>query len=307
MSAKRTVLAGLSLAVLSGLVALLTGCFSLDPFLFKGEKLTGYQLDGYTGERECDDAIDSLGPFDQSTYHPIVLTSGSDAICAAFLNADSVCNSTDTLICYFHGTGPHNDYYWARIRLLQATGNAVFAVDFRGYGMSTGTPTEDGIYEDGHAALAYIRQHLGNPRVVIYGFSLGSLAACEMAATDIHHRIISLVLEAPLKSVETLVQDGTYLNLPGSYVTTYTGNNAEKIKSVSAPLLWLHGTQDEMLNRESNGLPVWNSYQGVKGCYYTVTGAGHATVPQTIGYNAYIGLVRNFIKGLDDPHLTCGN
>jgi pimeloyl-ACP methyl ester carboxylesterase len=286
-------------------VALLAGCMKLDPFLFSEEKTTSYMLDAYTGKRECSDAIDSLGPLADSVIHQINLTSGNNAIASLFLHNDTICDTSDTLILYFHGKSDNNDYYWPRIRLLYATGYPVFAIDYRGFGKSTGTPTEEGINEDGLSALNYIYLYLGNPKVLVYAFSLGSLVGCELASTDNQHRISKLILEAPIGSVETMVEDGSYLNLPGSYLTTFTGDNTERIKRVTIPLLWLHGTKDETLNRETNGLPIWNNYTGEKGCYHAAEGAGHTTIPQTIGYNDYISCVRDFIRNRGNTLLTC--
>jgi pimeloyl-ACP methyl ester carboxylesterase len=114
------------------------------------------------------------------------------------------------------------------------------------------------------------------------------------------------MLEAPMGSVATLVADGSYLDLPSSYVTTYKGKNTEKIKAIEIPLLWLHGTKDETLNRETNGVPIWNNYPGAEGYFMRVEGAGHATIPQTIGYADYAAIVKDFISGhaSDNVHLT---
>lgn len=183
------------------------------------------------------------------------------------------------------------------MRLLYASGYAVFTIDYRGYGMSTGKPTEDGIYQDGMAALSYLRDSLGNPVVIVYAYSLGSMVGCEIASKDTARQIARLILEAPIGSVQSIIEDGSFLDIPGSYLTTYSGNNVEKIKSITIPLFWIHGTQDGTLNRETHGLPVWNNYNGAEGYYIRVEGAGHRTCPQTIGYAKYIGCVRDFIQG----------
>jgi hypothetical protein len=284
---------------LAAVLLMICSCLSLDPFLFKGEKLSGYQFDSYTGKTECTDAIDSLGSLGtDDTIRQAMLLSGTEKIAAVFVSRKGhAYTSADTVILYFHGTGPHMDYYWPRIRLLYATGYSVFAIDYRGYGLSTGKPTEEGIYQDGRSALEYLKDSLGDPRVMLYAFSLGSMVGCELASTDMRKVIARLVLESPIGSVQTLVDDGSYLDLPGSYVTTYKGNNAEKIKSILIPLFWMHGTQDETLNRETNGVPVWNNYHGTEGYYIRADGATHRNVPGVIGYASYISCVRDFIQG----------
>ncbi|MBN1578275.1 MAG: alpha/beta fold hydrolase [Chitinispirillaceae bacterium] len=273
------------------------GCMNLDPFLFKGEEVDAYLFDNYGGETECSDALDLLMPVDMSTVHEISIESGSETIAAVLVSPDTVFDSADTVILYIHGTGPHIDYYWPRTRLLAASGYPVLAIDFRGYGRSTGEPTEAGIYEDGFAALRCLRDRCGDPRVTVYAFSLGSLVGCEIASKDESGRIIALILEAPIGSVETLVQDAVYIDLPGSYVTTYQGKNVEKIKKVIVPLLWLHGTDDGTLALETNGKPVYRNYVGSEGYYAIIEGAGHQTVPSVIGYDRYCACIHDFISG----------
>lgn len=291
-------------------ILLMAGCLSMDPFLFNGEELSSYRFDDYAGARECSDAIDSLGPLQSAdTVRQTMLKSGPERIAAVFLAAKTWNNATaagDTVILYFHGNARHLDYNWPRVRLLHAAGYAVFAIDYRGFGMSSGTPTEAGLYQDGHAAMSFLRDSLGNPHVMLYAYSLGSIIGCEMAYRDAVHQIDRLMLEAPIGSVQTLVEDGSYLNLPGSYLTTFSGNNAEKIKSITIPLLWIHGTKDETVYRETNGLLVWNNYHGQEGYYIRVDGGTHATDPQTIGYGKYISCVRDFIagRGATNPLLT---
>ena len=279
------------------MVCLAVGCLSLDPFLFKEEQVSEYEGDSYTGETECSDAIAWLGQ--QGSPEPevkeITIPSGSETIYGQLLT-DSTNPAIDTLIVYFHGTTAHIDYYWPRTRLLFAVGLPVLTIDYRGYGRSSGEPSEDGINEDGNAALEFVRDSLGGPAVIVCSYSLGSLVGCHLASTDATGQIVQVILEAPIGSVQTLVEDGSYLNLPGSYATTFTGDNCQRIGKVLVPLLWLHGTEDETLNRETNGLRVWESHGGDEGCYIKAIGAGHQTIPQTIGYDTYIRALRDFVR-----------
>jgi pimeloyl-ACP methyl ester carboxylesterase len=145
---------------------------------------------------------------------------------------------------------------------------------------------------------------------MLYAYSLGSMIGCEMAFRDSVHQIDRLMLEAPIGSIQTLVEDGSYLNLPGSYLSTFKGNNAEKIKSIIIPLLWIHGTKDETVYRETNGLLVWNNYHGQEGYFIKVDGGTHATLPTKIGYTRYINAVKSFCNGTADtsyPVILSGN
>jgi pimeloyl-ACP methyl ester carboxylesterase len=298
----------LSIAAIIASVALLfSNCFNLDPFLFSGKKESGYLFDNYTGERECGDYLSKAGPFPASLMRQFTVRSGGETIAGVYLmhaEADSVLGPTDTLLLYFHGKADNIDFYWPRTRLLYDVGYPTMVIDYRGFGMSSGTTSEQGLYEDARAAMRYIRETLGNPRVIIYGFSLGSIPSCEIASTDTGRQVMMLLLEAPIGSVATIVENGTQLAIPGSFLTTYDGNNAEKIRKVKVPFLWLHGTRDETLNRETHGLPVWNNYPDPdrRGRYIKVEGGGHADLPQTMSadYREYIRYVRSFIHDSTD-------
>ena len=70
------------------------------------------------------------------------------------------------------------DYYWQRAKLLANCGNAfgVLMFDYRGYGLSEGSPTEEGLYEDVRAAYKWlIDQNVSAENIIAYGFSLAQL------------------------------------------------------------------------------------------------------------------------------------
>jgi hypothetical protein len=292
--------------LIATIVAVLAGCFSLDPFLFSGEPLTSYQFYNYTGEQECSDAIDTVKALEAAGLAPAVddtafrqyrIKSGNGEISVVLLSQiPPPFKPSDTVAVYFRGKGPHIDFYWPRTRLLHAAGYPVVILDYRGFGMSEGTATEASISEDGHAIMRFISDTLGNPRVVAYAYSLGSLAGCAVLANGSYPQVISLVLEAPIGSIETIVENGSVLDIPGSYLSTYTGNNAERIKTIRVPLLWIHGTSDETNDRETQGLPIWKNHPGV-GFYIKTIGAKHTNNPQMVGYTRYVQTIRLFIQG----------
>lgn len=77
-------------------------------------------------------------------------------------------------ILYFHGNGGNVMSAW--YRLFWNLGVNAFAIDYGGYGLSQGTPSERGLYGDARAAYEYLRTNVGVPedKIVIYGHSLGS-------------------------------------------------------------------------------------------------------------------------------------
>jgi pimeloyl-ACP methyl ester carboxylesterase len=298
--------APLRIAAIAVAGLLIAGCLSLDPFLFSGEKLTAYSFDDYTGERECSDALDTVKAMEAAGQAPVVtdacirqyrLASGDGAIAVALLACTSPpFDVDDTIIVYFRGKGPHTDFYWPRTRMLHAAGYPVLTLDYRGFGMSSGTATEASISEDGHALMRFVADSLGNPRVIVYAYSLGSLVGCDVLASGRYPLVIGLVLEAPIGSIQTLAENSCFLDIPGSYVTTYTGDNVKRIRAIHAPLLWIHGDRDETNDRETNGLPIWNNHPG-DGVFLKAIGAGHTANPSVIGYRRYILAIRAFCSG----------
>ena len=83
---------------------------------------------------------------------------------------------------YFHGNGGNLAYRPNRFRLLSADGAGVMALSWRGYGGSTGNPTEDGLMTDARTAYAAVRSRVAPERIVLVGESLGSGVAVMLAA-----------------------------------------------------------------------------------------------------------------------------
>lgn len=280
---------------------LLGGCVSLDPFLFNGEALDAYLLDAYTGSTECSDALDSLAvwgyPSSASQYHPVTLPCGGSTLHALLLSPTPQLESSDTLLLYFHGNGPHIDYYWPRTRLLYATGLPVLVIDYSGFGLSDGEATEKRLYANAQTALDHVRTQLGNPFVVVVGYSLGSMVATDLVYRNPgNSRITGLFLETPFSSIQTIVSDGSYLDFPASYVTTFSGDNREKIASITTPFLWMHGERDQTLGHETNGIPLWQNYGGTDGYAILVAQGGHNNLPGVLGYQTYIACVGAFAR-----------
>ena len=83
---------------------------------------------------------------------------------------------------YFHGNGGNLSYRPDRFNLLAEDGAGIMAVSWRGYGGSTGSPTEDGLMADARAAYASVRARAGQARIVLVGESLGTGIAVKLAA-----------------------------------------------------------------------------------------------------------------------------
>lgn len=145
------------------------------------------------------------------------------------------------VIAYYHGNAGHIGNRGEKIRHFLGAGFGVLMLSYRGFGGSAGRPTEQGLYHDARAALAYLRDRgFGPERIVIYGESLGSGVAVHMAAET---PPAALVLEAPFTSLTTVAfQKCPYLPVPLLIRDRY--NSLSKIGQVRAPLFLMHGERD---------------------------------------------------------------
>jgi pimeloyl-ACP methyl ester carboxylesterase len=280
------------------LLGTLSGC-RLDDNLFNtSEKLTEYRLDNYTGERDF--TLDASYAIPDSLIHLFSLNTPDGETIYAIYIGDTSRIATDTVILYCHGNKWHMDFYWQRAKLLANTGGrnrfGLLFLDYRGYGLSSGKPTEEGLYTDVNTCMEWLQSKgLSDERLVLYGFSMGTAPATRLTAEPRSMKPSRLILEAPFASAETMVQDAAVLAIPGTYVTNLRINNAEEIKKVRQPLLWLHGTQDNFLSISTHGEIVFKNHSGIYKQAARVQGADHGNVPNTLGYADYSALVLEFI------------
>mmetsp|Transcript_27946 Transcript_27946/g.75498 ORF Transcript_27946/g.75498 Transcript_27946/m.75498 type:complete len:304 (+) Transcript_27946:100-1011(+) len=143
--------------------------------------------------------------------------------------------------------------------MIRHLGCPVFAVSYRGYGLSEGRPTEKGLKEDARAALAHLAQSpaVDGSRVVIFGRSLGGAVALHLAAEK-PRQVVGVMVENTFTSVEDMVSRvvpplgwiiGT--GKPGNFLVTNKWRNYEAIGQLeNVPLLMLVSGQDEMVPSE---------------------------------------------------------
>jgi fermentation-respiration switch protein FrsA (DUF1100 family) len=147
-------------------------------------------------------------------------------------------------ILYFHGNGANAANRSPKIKKIRENGFGVFYLNNRGYGGSGGSPTEENNVADAIAAHDHLTDlGVSADRIVAYGESLGSGQAVRLAAK---RSVSAVVLEAPLTSTVEVARQ-TYFWLPLSLLIADKYNNERNIRSVTAPVLILHGKQDEVI------------------------------------------------------------
>jgi fermentation-respiration switch protein FrsA (DUF1100 family) len=148
------------------------------------------------------------------------------------------------LILYFHGNGGALVDRVPRFKMFVASGYGLIAVSYRGYGGSTGSPTETGLMRDGEAAYGKARA-LGysGGRIVLVGESLGTGIAVPLAAT---HEAAALVLDSAFLSALD-VAAAHYGMLPVRWLMRDRFRSDLAIGNVHIPVFFAHGDQDDIV------------------------------------------------------------
>ncbi|MBT5231031.1 MAG: alpha/beta hydrolase [Methylococcales bacterium] len=142
----------------------------------------------------------------------------------------------------FHGNAGNASDRLPEAEVFHSYGLNVLLMDYRGYGLSEGSPSEGGIYKDAAAGLAYLQaQGFRTEEIFLYGRSLGTTVAVELAQ---YHPYAGLILLSPLSSGKNVAK---YRGISWLIPFQNPFNSLEKIPKNTAPLLLVHGEQDRVL------------------------------------------------------------
>jgi len=199
-------------------------------------------------------------------------------------------------LVHFHGNAENIAPYAVLGRLTRDAGFNLLLVDFRGYGRSSGRPSEAGIYLDGEAALRYLRARPGidSGRIVLWGRSIGSCVAVHLAAND--RDISGLILESSFTTARELLWHGGAIVLyPLSFLATYRFDQAGKMAGVTSPVLFVHGTDDRIASYRL-GRRLHDLAPGPK-TFLTIEGGGHNDL-LALHADVLWGGIRSFVDSL---------
>jgi len=174
------------------------------------------------------------------------------------------------LVC--HGNAGNISHRLDRALLMQAKLRTdVFLFDYRGYGLSEGTPDEQGTYRDARAAHRYLSTARGvmPGNLIIFGESLGAAVALQLAL-EVPAR--ALVLEAPFTSIGDMARGMLPIPFPGVLLRTKY-DNIGKIGGLRMPLLILHGDLDTTVPF-AQGRRLFGAAPEPKS-FFPIPGAGH--------------------------------
>jgi fermentation-respiration switch protein FrsA (DUF1100 family) len=175
------------------------------------------------------------------------------------------------VILFCHGNAGNISHRLENVRLLLREKLQVFLFDYRGYGRSSGTPSERGIYLDGLAAYDYLveKERIPRANIIPFGRSLGAAVAIEIS---LKREAKSLITESAFTSTRDVART-TALFFPVSYLLPAHYNNLKKIGRVAVPKLIIHGKADEIIPF-SMGLMLFEAAEAPK-YFLPLEGAGH--------------------------------
>ena len=129
-------------------------------------------------------------------------------------------------------------------------------LDYRGYGLSTGFPTEEGLYRDGEAAVRYLhsREDIDLNKIILYGHSLGGAVAIHIASSSqwVKGRIAAVILEntfTTIPAVACSMFESIFSCI--HYLPRFCFKNkfesVAKVSNIQVPILFLYGDADQVV------------------------------------------------------------
>lgn len=200
-------------------------------------------------------------------------------------------------VVFFHGNGGNLSLWLDAIVGIRRHGCSVLAIDYRGYGASTGRPSENGLYRDAEASIQIFRDRLRKPGVpVIYwGRSIGSPVAAHAAGRLPPD---ALVLESPMPDVRSLLRTNPVLWLL-SFLSSYRFPTARLVKHYKGPVLIIHGEADSIVPHEA-GRQVFDAAETSRKTFVTIAGADHNDL-HLVNPRQYWDAIETFMSGVSGP------
>ena len=211
----------------------------------------------------------------------------------------SASEPAEATVVYYHGNGGNLSYFDWVGQSLAARGFDVLLFDYSGYGRSGGESADErGLYADADAAYDFVTKSRGVEarRVVLYGQSLGTAAAADVAS---RRECGALVLESGFSSAADMAGE-IFPWLP-RFVRKLTKNKldtAGKLARVGCPVMVAHGDRDEVIPARQ-GHRLFEAAREPKRLA-VVEGAGHNDL-SIVGGEKYIDSLAQFMRNSVRP------
>jgi len=186
-------------------------------------------------------------------------------------------------VIVFHGNGDAALYQQPKGEIMANAGFGVLLAEYRGYGGSTGSPSESGLHLDALASYDFVDRQTDAP-IGIYAHSLGTGAAVELA---LKRETFALVLESPFDSLQAVAQEKLPW-IPMGLLLKHPFRSDERIGKIGAPILIIHGNKDSVVPFEHGKRLANLAKAGTR--FIEIEGAGHndiisfGTIPKAMEF-----------------------
>ena len=185
---------------------------------------------------------------------------------------------------FLHGNAGNVTHRIDHALAIVQAGSSVLVLDYRGYGKSSGVPSECGVFRDADAAYGWLTASgVRGERIILHGESLGSAVAVELAT---RRSCAALVLESPFTSLADMANTVVPF-IGGAFVRGF--DTRTRIKNVRVPVLVIHGEADEVVPA-AQGKMVFAEANEPK-TLWMVQRAGHNDLLEWAG-DEYVGQLR---------------
>jgi abhydrolase domain-containing protein 17 len=193
-------------------------------------------------------------------------------------------------LLYSHGNAQDLGDIRPILRELRTLKFNILAYDYRGYGTSQGKPSETNAYQDIQTAYAFLteQRQIKGDRIILLGQSIGSGPSVYLATQK---PIAGLIIQSGFVSAFRIV-------VPFPLLPFDKFPNRDHLAQVHAPVLIVHGTQDQLI-------PFWHAQELYKAAaqpktLLSIQGAGHNDVNE-VGGAQYLRAIQTFVQSLSSP------
>ncbi len=174
-----------------------------------------------------------------------LITSDKEKIHAWYIPAST---ETSLTVLFLHGNAGNISHRLETIKIFNHLGLNFLIFDYRGFGKSTGKPSEQGTYLDADTAWQYLieEKNLRPDQIIIAGRSLGGGVAAELAKEV---QPAMLILESTFTSM-TEVSAKHYPFMPTSLIVKHEYETFYKLKDIHCPIVIAHSKSDEVIPYE---------------------------------------------------------
>lgn len=227
---------------------------------------------------------------DPASARRVELRAGDGSATFAYVVSPAAVGANPTVVIAFHGNADLAAWLvpWAQ-ELSHRTGVVVVLPEFRGYAGVAGTPGYASAAQDARCALAFANT-LNPGKIVLYGHSLGTAIATELAAEMLQQPPAALVLQSPFTSARDMAARMLVpvISIVWNRITRVHYDTRHLVHLLDVPVSVAHGSLDITIPSRM-GRDVSEASRR-KGAFLLVPGAGHNDVPEVGGERYWLWL-----------------